>query len=231
MNTTTYAGGVSCLLDSESFRRFANAAARFRSMRRFASGESVVVDDAGAAGGRGGATGSAAAISSSQRRAASSSSASKAAAAAWSWRFRSAAASSCRQRWSARSAALASRFQRFCAVSSLNDGAFRPTLPTPQPKRRFGGQAICWRRRFCDGNADRLMAGRNYTRTSTSMRTRGRLEQVCDSAQRGQCLDSAIIQSNRSSAANIRRSGDLFDPNCDLALLSLPAPAARSLAC
>ena len=158
MNTTTYAGGVSCLLDSESFRRFANAAARFRSMRRFASGESVVVVDAGAAGGRGGATGSAAAISSSHIRAASSS-ASKAAAAAWSWRFRSAAASSCRQRWSARSAALASRFQRFCAVS-LNEGAFRPTLPIPQPKRLRGGQALC-RRLFCDGKAVRLMAGWN----------------------------------------------------------------------
>ena len=71
MNTTTYAGGVSCLLDSESFRRFANAAARFRSMRARFSGESVF----------GGGVGSAAAISSSHIRAASSS-ASKAAAAA-----------------------------------------------------------------------------------------------------------------------------------------------------
>ena len=153
MKTTTYAGGVSlsvsCLLDSESFRRFANAAARFRSMRARFSGESVF----------GGGVGSAAAISSSQSRAASYSSASNAEAWACSFCAAAAAASSCRQRWSARSAALASRFQRFCAVS-LNEGAFRPTLPIPQPKRLRGGQALC-RRLFCDGKAVRLMAGWN----------------------------------------------------------------------
>ena len=210
MNTTTYAGGVSCLLDSESFRRFANAAARFRSMRRFASGESVVVDDAGAAGGRGGATGSAAAISSSQRRAASSSSASKAAAAAWSWRFRSAAASSCRQRWSALSAALASRFQRFCAVS-LNDGAFRPTLPTPQPKRLLrGGQVICWRRRFFGGNALRLMAGRNYTRTSTRTRGSASSRSVIQHREHSALIQQLYNRIDRPQRL-LGESDDLFD--------------------